>query len=128
MTRVCRTKFERDDLNEAMITCGLQDSEPRDVETQPPSSHDRKIGNSDSEQGPVKQTRIWETWQVPHIFPFNCYVPTSRISECPTVVRSHLRKRVFNTHRLCYFQYCQPHLRLPDTVTLLQVSLWNPWA
>lgn len=82
-------------IDEATITCGLQLC---DVEARSPSGHDWKIDNSDSERGPVKQTlaRIWETRQVPHIFPFNCYVPTSRISQCPTVVRSHLRRRVFN--------------------------------
>ena len=48
--------FKRHIIDEAMITCGLQDSEPR-------SSRDQKVDNSDSEQGPVKQTRIWEIWQ-----------------------------------------------------------------
>jgi hypothetical protein len=37
-------------IDEAMITCGLQDNEPRDMEAQSPSSHDRKIGNLDSGQ------------------------------------------------------------------------------
>jgi hypothetical protein len=61
-------------IDEAMITCGLQLCV---VETQYPSSHDWKIGKSDSEQGPVKQTpaRIWETWQVPHIFPVHLLRP-----------------------------------------------------
>jgi hypothetical protein len=71
LTRICRAKFERDDLDEAMIICGLQDSQPRDVEAQSPSSHERKIGNSDTRQGPVKQTRISATWRVPRLFPFN---------------------------------------------------------
>lgn len=70
MTRVCHTKFERDDLDEAMIVCGLQDSQPRDIEAQPPSNHGRKIGNPDR-QGPVKQTRMSATWRVPRLFPFN---------------------------------------------------------
>jgi hypothetical protein len=71
MTRVCRAKFERDDLDEAMIVCGLQDSQPPDVEAQSPSSHERKIGNSDARQSPVKQTRISATWRAPRLFPFN---------------------------------------------------------
>jgi len=71
MTRVCRAKFERDDLDEAMTICGLQESQPRDVEAQSPSSHKRKIGNSDTKQSPVKQTRISATWRVPRLFPFN---------------------------------------------------------
>lgn len=71
MTRVCRAKFERDDLDEAMIICGLQDSQPCDVDTQSPSSHERKVGNSDTRQGPIKQTRIRATWRVPRLFPFN---------------------------------------------------------
>ena len=69
MTRVCRAKFERDDLDEAMIICGLQDSQSRDVEAQ--YSHERKVGNPDTRQGPVKQTRIRATWRVPRLFPFN---------------------------------------------------------
>jgi hypothetical protein len=71
MTRVCSAKFERDDLDEAMIICGLQDSQPRDVEAQSPSGRERKIGNPDTRQGPVKQTRISATWRVPRLFPFN---------------------------------------------------------
>jgi hypothetical protein len=71
MTRVCRAKFERDDLDEAMIICGLKDSQPRDVEAQSPSSYERKIGNSGTGQGPVKQTPISATWRVPRLFPFN---------------------------------------------------------
>lgn len=71
MTRVCRAKFERDDLEEAMIICGLQYSQPRDVEAQSPSSHDRKIDKSDTRQGPIKQTRIRATWRVPRLLPFN---------------------------------------------------------
>ena len=68
MTRVCRTKFERDDLNEAMIVCGLQQNQPHDVEAQPPSNHDRKIDDADVEHGPAGQSR---TWRAPQIFPFN---------------------------------------------------------
>ena len=68
MTRVCRTKFERDDLNEAMITCGLQKSQPQEVEEQPPPNCDRKIDNVDVEHGPVKRSRIR---RAPRIFPFN---------------------------------------------------------
>jgi len=68
MTRVCRTKFERDDLNEAMITCGLQKNQPQEVEEQPPSSCDQKIDNIDVEHGPVKRSRIR---RAPRIFPFN---------------------------------------------------------
>jgi len=68
MTRVCRTKFERDDLNEAMIICGLQKSQPQEVEEQPPSNPDRKIDNVDAEHGPVKRSQIW---RAPRIFPFN---------------------------------------------------------
>ena len=71
MTRVCRAKFERDDLDEAMIICGLQDSQPRDLEARSPSSHEQMIGNSDTRQGPVKQTRISATWRAPRLFPFN---------------------------------------------------------
>jgi hypothetical protein len=71
MTRVCRAKFERDDLDEAMIICGLRDIQPRDVEAQSPTSHERKVGNSATRQGPVKQTRIPATWRVPRFFPFN---------------------------------------------------------
>ena len=54
-----------------MIVCGLQDSQPPDIEAQSPSSHERKVGNSDSGQSPVKQTRISATWRVPRLFPFN---------------------------------------------------------
>jgi hypothetical protein len=54
-----------------MIICGFQDRQPRDVEAQSPSSHEQKIGNSDTKQGPVKQTRISATWRVPRLFPFN---------------------------------------------------------
>jgi hypothetical protein len=72
-TRVCRAKFERDDLDEAMIICGLQDTQPRDVEAQAQSSsgHEQRIGNSNTRQGPVKQTRILATWRAPRLFPFN---------------------------------------------------------
>lgn len=71
MTHVCRAKFERDDLDEAMIICGLWDSQPRGVEAQSPSSHEGKIGNPDIKQGPVKQTRMSATWRTPRLFPFN---------------------------------------------------------
>ena len=68
MTRVCRTKFERDDLNEAMITCGLQKGQPQ--EERPPSNcdSDRKIDIVDVEHGPSKRS---QTWRAPRIFPFN---------------------------------------------------------
>src|SRR5579863_4532955 len=71
MTRVCRAKFERDDLDEAM-TCGLQQSQPYDVEAQSPSDHDRKNDNADV-HGPVKRSRIW---RAPRIFPFNYATPS----------------------------------------------------
>jgi hypothetical protein len=68
MTRVCRTKYQRDDLNEAIITCGLQQSQPHEGEAQSPSDHDPKIDNADVERGPVKRSRIW---RAPRIVPFN---------------------------------------------------------
>jgi hypothetical protein len=68
MTRVCRTKFERDDLDEAMITCGLQPSLPLDVEAQSPSNHARKNDNEAVEHDSTKRSRIW---RAPRIFPFN---------------------------------------------------------
>ena len=71
MTHVCRSKFERDDLDEAMIICGFQDSQPRDVEAQSPPSHEGKTDNPDTKQSPVKQTRISATWRAPRLFPFN---------------------------------------------------------
>ncbi|KAH9969775.1 hypothetical protein BC827DRAFT_1162697 [Russula dissimulans] len=72
MTRVCRSKFERDDLDEAMIICGLQDSQPRNVEARPSSSsHDQRINNANVGNGPAKQSRILETWRDFQIFPFN---------------------------------------------------------
>lgn len=61
-----------------MIICGLQDSQPRDVEAQSPSSHERKIGNSDTRQGPVKQTRISATWRIPRLLPFNYTISPPR--------------------------------------------------
>jgi hypothetical protein len=79
MTRVCRAKFERDDLDEAMIICGLQDSLPRDVEAQSPSGQKRKIGNSDTRQGPVKRTGKSATWRVPRLFPFNYTMSPPRV-------------------------------------------------
>ena len=72
MTRVCHTKFERDDLDEAMITCGLQQSQPHDVEAQTPSSHNRGNDNADVEHDPVKRSRIW---RAPRIFPFDYATP-----------------------------------------------------
>jgi hypothetical protein len=68
MTRVCRTKFERDDLDEAMITCGLWQSLPHDVKAQSPPNHDRKNDNADVEHDPTKRSRIW---RAPRNFPFN---------------------------------------------------------
>jgi hypothetical protein len=50
--------FKHHMIDKAVIVCGLQDSEPRDVEAQSRASHDQKVGNSDSEHGPVKQARI----------------------------------------------------------------------
>jgi hypothetical protein len=47
-----------------MIICGLQDSQPRDVDAQSPSC------NSDTRQDPVKKTRM-SPWRVPRLFPFN---------------------------------------------------------
>ena len=46
---------------------------------------------------------------------------SSKVSARPTLVRFRLRKRVFNTHKLCYFQYSQSSFTFPNTVTLLQV-------
>jgi len=72
MTRVCRSKFERDDLDEAMIVCGLRDSQPRSIKAHPSSSsHDQKISNTDVGNGLAKQSQTWETWRDPQIFPFN---------------------------------------------------------
>lgn len=68
MTRVCRTKFERDDLDEAMITCGLRQSLPHDIEAQSPSKNDRKNDNADVERDSTKRSRIWRAHR---IFPFN---------------------------------------------------------
>lgn len=58
-----------------MIICGLQVSQPRDVEAQSHSGHERKVGNSDTRQGPVKQTRISATWRLPPLFSFNYDMP-----------------------------------------------------
>jgi hypothetical protein len=71
MTRICRAKFERDDLNEAMIICGLQDGQPCGVQAHSPSpSNDWKLGmdKPDVEQGLVKQ-QVHETWHVSQILP-----------------------------------------------------------
>ena len=68
MTRVCRAKFERDDLNEAIIICGLERGRPPGVLARTPSlNHDWKIGidKADVEQGPVKPPQIGETWHLP---------------------------------------------------------------
>jgi hypothetical protein len=56
-------------LIEAMITCRLRDSEPHYAMRK--HNLPLVIGRLATEQGP-------------HMFPFNCYVPTSRISQCPT--------------------------------------------
>ncbi|KAI0304281.1 hypothetical protein B0F90DRAFT_1809149 [Multifurca ochricompacta] len=73
MTRVCRAKFERDDLNEAMIVCGTQHIQPHDVEAQSSHSdhHGRKSDNANVEHRSIKQSRIWATWRVPRTFPFS---------------------------------------------------------
>ncbi|KAI9464920.1 hypothetical protein BJY52DRAFT_1247236 [Lactarius psammicola] len=71
MTYVCRAKFERDDLNEAMIICGCQGVHSNDIEAQTfDSKHDRKNGNVDVEHHPMKQPRTWATWR-PQTFPFS---------------------------------------------------------
>ncbi|KAH9002732.1 hypothetical protein EDB86DRAFT_3063264 [Lactarius hatsudake] len=72
MTHICRTKFERDDLNEAMIICGCQRVHSYDIEAQTfDSKHDRKNGNVDVERHPMKQPRPWATWRGPQTFPFS---------------------------------------------------------
>lgn len=70
MTLICRAKFERDDLDEAMIICGCHS---RDIEAEAfDSKHDRDTnGNADVEYDPMKQPRTWETWRGPHTFPFS---------------------------------------------------------
>jgi hypothetical protein len=69
MTLFCRAKFERDDLDEAMIICGCHS---RDIESEAfDSKHDRENGNVDVEYHPMKQPRTWETWRGPHTFPFS---------------------------------------------------------
>lgn len=69
MTVLCRAKFERDDLDEAMIICGCHS---RDIEAQTfDSKHDRENGNVDVEYHPMKQPRTRETWRGPHTYPFN---------------------------------------------------------
>jgi hypothetical protein len=66
MTRICRAKFERDDLNEAMIICGCHS---HDIEAQTlDSKHDQKNGDVDVEHHPMEQPR---TWRGPHTFPFS---------------------------------------------------------
>ncbi|KAI0270050.1 hypothetical protein BC834DRAFT_864712 [Gloeopeniophorella convolvens] len=71
ITRVCRAKFERDDLNEARIVCGLQQGQVRDLEAQSVySSHVRKDGATDVESHPMKQPKLWATWRAPKTFPF----------------------------------------------------------
>lgn len=68
MTILCRAKFERDDLDEAMIICGCHS---RDIEAETfDSKHDRENGNVDVEYHPMKQPRTRETWRSPHTFPF----------------------------------------------------------
>ncbi|KAH9159491.1 hypothetical protein EDB89DRAFT_2048781 [Lactarius sanguifluus] len=72
MTHICRTKFERDDLNEAMIICGCQRVHSYDIEAQTfDSKHDRKNGNVAAERHPMKQPRTWATWRGPQTFPFS---------------------------------------------------------
>jgi hypothetical protein len=69
MTLICRAKFERDDLNEAMIICGCHS---HDIEAEAfDSKHDRENGDVDVEYHPMKQPRTWETWRGPHTFPFS---------------------------------------------------------
>lgn len=69
MTLICRAKFERDDLDEAMIICGCHS---RDIEAEAfDSKHDRENGNVDVEYHPMKQPRTWETWRGPQTFPFS---------------------------------------------------------
>ena len=69
MTLICRAKFERDDLDEAMIICGCQS---HDIEAEPfDSKHDRDTDNVDVEHHPMKQPRTWATWRSPHTFPFS---------------------------------------------------------
>jgi len=94
MTRVCRTKFERDDLNEAMITCGLQKSQYQEVEERPPSNRGQEIDNVDVERGPVKRSRVW---RAPRIVPFN--YSTSP----PSAHRNTQRRPIpFDNTDICY--------------------------
>src|ERR1700744_4244056 len=67
MTRICRAKFERDDLDEAMIICGCHSLEAETFD----SKQDRKNGDADVEHHPMKQPRTWETWRSPYTFPFS---------------------------------------------------------
>ena len=70
MTRICRAKFERDDLDEAMIICGCQRVHSHDIEAQTlDSKHEN--GNGDVEHHPMEQPRTWATWRDPHTFPFS---------------------------------------------------------
>lgn len=65
-------KFERDDLNEAMIICGFQRVHSYDIEAQTfDSKHDRKNGNVDVEHHPMKQPRTSAKWRGPQTFPFS---------------------------------------------------------
>ena len=69
MTFICRAKFERDDLDEAMIICGYHS---HDIEAETfDSKHNRENGNVDVEHHPMKQPRTRETWRGPHTFPFS---------------------------------------------------------
>ncbi|KAI0247633.1 hypothetical protein BJV78DRAFT_904502 [Lactifluus subvellereus] len=82
MTRVCRAKFERDDVNEAMIICGLQRGQPRGVTAH--INHDSKIGidKADVEQGPVKSSQTCETWHLPQVLPHSTPPPRA---DCNTL-------------------------------------------
>ncbi|KAF8271950.1 hypothetical protein EI94DRAFT_1719278 [Lactarius quietus] len=69
MTLICRAKFERDDLDEAMIICGCHS---RDIEAETlDTKHDSENGRVGVEHHPVKQPRTWATWRAPHTFPFS---------------------------------------------------------
>src|SRR5260221_97019 len=99
MTRVCQAKVERNDLDETMIICGPQDSQPRDAEAQFPSNHGRS-GTQILSKILSSRHGSRQHGEFLVFLPLIIQCPHLAHVAMPNVARSHLRIWVYTTH-LC---------------------------